>query len=162
MQINFELNNAHVCQDRICFQTPSVLIKNMSEQVILGMPFIAMIYPFKADLHSIKTNVMGVPINFQFASKFEVDICHRSMNCISSKTKHLNFLKQDVMYKRSLNNFLINCFNQKLLLFMIRLLVLFVLIYPMHFGIERNTLFLSPMSRIFLKRKSLQKLVPFK
>jgi hypothetical protein len=100
MQINFELNNAHVCQDRICFQTPSVLIKNMSEQVILGMPFVAMIYPFKADLHGIKTNVMGVPINFQFASKFEVDICHRSMNYISAKTKHLNFLKQDVMYKK--------------------------------------------------------------
>jgi hypothetical protein len=76
MQINFELNNAHVCQNKTCFHTPSVLIKNMSEQVILGMPFIAMIYPFKADLHGIKTNVMGVPINFQFASKFEVDICH--------------------------------------------------------------------------------------
>jgi hypothetical protein len=100
MQINFELNNAHVCQNKTCFHTPSVLIKNMSEQVILGMPFIAMIYPFNADLHGIKTNVIGVPINFQFASKFEVDICHRSMNLISAKTKHLNFLKQDVMYKR--------------------------------------------------------------
>jgi hypothetical protein len=100
MQINFELNNAHVCQNKTCFHTPSVLIKNMSEQVILGMPFIAMIYPFSADLHGIKTNVMGVPINFQFASKFEVDICHRSMNLIFAKTKHLNFLKQDVMYKR--------------------------------------------------------------
>jgi hypothetical protein len=100
MQINFELNNAHVCQNKTCFHTPSVLIKNMSEQVILGMPFIAMIYPFNADLHGIKINVMGIPINFQFASKFEVDICHRSMNLTSAKTKHLNFLKQDVMYKR--------------------------------------------------------------
>jgi hypothetical protein len=100
MQINFELNNAHVCQNKICFHVPSVLIKNMSEQVILGMPFIAMIYPFNANLHGVKTNVMGVPINFQFASKFEVDICHQSMNMISAKTKHLSFLKQDVMYKK--------------------------------------------------------------
>jgi hypothetical protein len=72
----------------------------MSEQVILSMPFIAMIYPFNANLHGIKTNVMGVPISFQFASKFEVNICHRSMNMISAKTKHLNFLKQDVLYKK--------------------------------------------------------------
>jgi hypothetical protein len=55
MQINFELNNAHVCQKKTCFQIPSVLIKSMSEQVILGMPFIAMIYPFNANLHGIKT-----------------------------------------------------------------------------------------------------------
>jgi hypothetical protein len=64
------------------------------------MPFIAMIYLFNANLHGIKTNVMGIPINFQFASKFEVDFCHRSMNILSAKTKHLNFLKQDVMYKK--------------------------------------------------------------
>jgi hypothetical protein len=65
MQINFELNNVHVCQNKICFQTPSVLIKNMSEQVILGMPFVAMIYPFNADLHGIKTICNGnVPIKF--------------------------------------------------------------------------------------------------
>jgi hypothetical protein len=31
MQINFELNNAHVCQHKVCFQIPSVLIKNMSK-----------------------------------------------------------------------------------------------------------------------------------
>jgi hypothetical protein len=31
MQINFELNNAHVCQNKTCFQIPSVLIKNMSD-----------------------------------------------------------------------------------------------------------------------------------
>jgi hypothetical protein len=43
---------------------------------------------------------MGIPIDFSFASKFEVDVCHRSLNMISAKTKHLNFLKQEVKYKR--------------------------------------------------------------
>jgi hypothetical protein len=45
MQINFELNNSHVCQHNVCFHIPSVLVKGMSEQVILGIPFIAMIFP---------------------------------------------------------------------------------------------------------------------
>jgi hypothetical protein len=100
MQINFELNNAHVCQNKVCFHIHYVLIKNMSEHVILGMPFIAMIYPFTTKLNGVTTMMMSVPINFQFASRFEVDVCHRSMNLISAKTKHLNFLKQEVKYKK--------------------------------------------------------------
>jgi hypothetical protein len=44
--------------------------------------------------------MMGVPIKFQFASRFEVNVCHRSMNLISAKTKHLNFLKQKLKYKK--------------------------------------------------------------
>jgi hypothetical protein len=39
MQINFELNDAYVCQHNVCFHIPSVLVKGISEQVILGIPF---------------------------------------------------------------------------------------------------------------------------
>jgi hypothetical protein len=100
MQINFELNNAHVCQHNVCFHIPSVLIKGMTEHVILGIPFIAMIFPFSADFDGISTVKMGIPIYFPFASRFEIDVCHRSMNMLVAKTKHLNFLKQEVKYKR--------------------------------------------------------------
>jgi hypothetical protein len=100
MQINFELNNAHVCQHNACFHIPSVLIKGMTEQVILGIPFIAMIFPFSADFDGVSTVKIGIPIYFPFASRFEIDVCHRSMNMLSAKTKHLNFLKQEVKYKR--------------------------------------------------------------
>jgi hypothetical protein len=93
MQINFELNDAHVCQHNVCFHIPSVLVKGMSEQVILGIPFIAMIFPFTVDFGGISTIKMGIPIVFPFASRFEVDVCHRSLNMISVKTKYLNFLK---------------------------------------------------------------------
>ena len=100
MQINFELNNAHVCQHNVCFHIPSVLIKDMTEKIILGIPFIAMIYPFTADLDGVSTVKMGIPIKFQFASKFEIDVCHPSLNMLPAKIKHLNFLKQEVMYKK--------------------------------------------------------------
>ena len=29
MKIKYELNNAHVCHDNICFNIPSVLVKNI-------------------------------------------------------------------------------------------------------------------------------------
>ena len=41
MKIKYELNNAHVC-----FKIPSVLVKNMTNKVILGLPFINALYPF--------------------------------------------------------------------------------------------------------------------
>ena len=38
-------------------------------------------------------------MKFKFASKFEIDI-DDSLNLIHAKTKHLNFLKQEVRYKK--------------------------------------------------------------
>ena len=40
MKIKYELNNAHVCHDNVCIKISSVLIKNMTHQVFLGLPFI--------------------------------------------------------------------------------------------------------------------------
>jgi hypothetical protein len=100
LQINFELDNVHVCQHNVCFHIPSVLVKDMTEKVILGIPFIAMLYPFIAELDGVSTVKMGIPIKFYFASRFEVDVCKMSLNLIYAKTKHLNFLQQEVKYKK--------------------------------------------------------------
>ena len=104
MQINFELNNAHVCQHNVCFHIPSVLIKDMTEKVILGIPFITMIYPFTADLDGVSTVKMGIPIKFQFASKFEIDTYLHSLDMLPAKIKHLNFLKQEYIYIMVINH----------------------------------------------------------
>jgi 3-isopropylmalate dehydratase small subunit len=39
LQINYELNNIHVCQNNVCFHIPSVLVKNVIDKVILGNSF---------------------------------------------------------------------------------------------------------------------------
>jgi hypothetical protein len=48
--------------------------------------------------HEVKDEL--ILVKFHFASKFEIDVSHRSVNLISTKTKHLNFLQQEVKYKR--------------------------------------------------------------
>ena len=35
MKIKYELNNAHVCHDNVCFKIPSVLVKNMTDKGIV-------------------------------------------------------------------------------------------------------------------------------
>ena len=59
MKIKFELNNAYVCHDNVCFKIPSVLVKNMTDKVILGLPFINALYPFLVEHDEITTDSFG-------------------------------------------------------------------------------------------------------
>ena len=99
MKIKYELNNAHVCHDNVCFKIPSILVKNMTDKVILGLPFINALYHFLVEYDGITTDPFGQKVKFKFASKFETDI-DATLNLIHAKTKHLNFLKQEVRYKK--------------------------------------------------------------
>ena len=68
--------------------------------MILGIPFIFMLYPFTTEEDGVSTVKMGVPVKFHFASRFEIDVNNLNLNLISAKTKHLNFLQQEVKYKK--------------------------------------------------------------
>ena len=74
MKIKYELNNAHMCHDNVCFKIPSILVKNMTDKVILGLPFINALYPFLVEHDGITTDLFGQKVKFKFASKFEIDI----------------------------------------------------------------------------------------
>ena len=91
MQIKYELNNAHVCHDNVYFKILSILVKNMTDKVILGLPFINGLYPFLVEYDGITTDPFGQKVKFKFASKFEIDTDAAS-NMIHAKIKHLKFL----------------------------------------------------------------------
>ena len=59
MKIIYELNNAHVCYDNVCFKIPSVPVKNMIKKVIFGLPFINSLYPFLVEHDGIITDHFG-------------------------------------------------------------------------------------------------------
>ena len=73
MKIKYELNNAHVCHDNVCLKIPFVLNKNMTDKVILGLPFINVLYPFFVEHDGITIDPFGQKVKFKFASKFEID-----------------------------------------------------------------------------------------
>ena len=93
MKIKYELNNSYVCHDNVCFKVLDVLVKNMTDKVILELPFINALYPFFVEHYEIATYPFGQKVKFKFASKFEIDT-DDALNLIHAKTKHLNFLKQ--------------------------------------------------------------------
>ena len=100
MKITYELNNAHVCQNNVCFKIPSVLVKNMSDKVILGIPFISALYPFLTEKDGITTDPFGQKVKFKFASRQEIDQDKGLKSLLFAKQKHLNFLKQEIRYKK--------------------------------------------------------------
>jgi hypothetical protein len=65
MHIDFELNNAHVCQDNDCLKQSFVLVRNMSDKVILGLPFLILLYPFMTDDEGVTTKPLGEPVKFK-------------------------------------------------------------------------------------------------
>ena len=64
--IIYKIPYAHICNDGVCFETVFVLIKDLSSKIILGNPFIALLYPFLTTAEGIKTNVLGKEILFKF------------------------------------------------------------------------------------------------
>ena len=108
MQIEFKIPNAHVCQDNTCFKTTFVLVKNMTDRVILGNPFMCLLYPFTTNSEGITTHPFGQPIKFKFLRKpepreistpQEVSVS-KSLNLIEAKTQHIEYLKDDLRYTR--------------------------------------------------------------
>ena len=116
IKIKYELNDAHVCHDNVCFKIPSVLVKNMTGKVILGLPFINALYPFLIEHDGITIDPFGQKVKFKFTSKFEIDT-DDALNLIHAKTKHLNSFKQEVDTRKLLDNFLINYCYKKLIIF---------------------------------------------
>ena len=71
----------------------------MTDKVILGLQFINASYPFLVEHDGITTDPFEQKVKFKFASKYEIDTNY-ALNLIHAKVKHLNFLKQEVRYKK--------------------------------------------------------------
>ena len=108
LHLKYEIPKAHVCQNNVCFKTPFVLIQNIFDPVILGLPFIALIYPFKVHHNKITTKVLGQKVTFEFCTETDLkqlrhlqkDSISRFLKTITNKSQHINFLKEEINHRR--------------------------------------------------------------
>ena len=89
MQIEFKIPKAHVCQDNVCFKTTFVLVKNMTDRVILGNPFMCLLYPFITNSEGITTHPFDQPIRFKFLKSPEPRDINSLQKVSISKTLNL-------------------------------------------------------------------------
>ena len=59
LDIEYKLQNGHICQYNYCFRTQFVLVQNMTEHLILGTPFITLLYPFQVTDEGVKITILG-------------------------------------------------------------------------------------------------------
>ena len=112
-----------------------------------------MLYPFTAEEDGVSIVKMGVPVKLHFASRFEIDIKNLNLNLISAKTKHLNFLQQEVKYKKIYEQLADKLLQSKIFAFNNKIVDTVCSELPNAFGIGRNILFLYPTSKIFLRKR---------
>ena len=112
LNINYKLSNAHICNNGLCFKTTFILVKNINTKVILGNPFLALLYPFSVTEEGISTKILGQEIQFKFIfppvpkeinslKKISLtrEINFLTKNRIRRKENQINFLKHELKYK---------------------------------------------------------------
>ena len=89
LNIEFRLPNAHVCRDDIFIQTTFVFIKNITNKVILGNPFITLLYPIREiSEKGLTTQILDQEVTFPFV--------------MPPMTQDINLLKE-ISFSKELN-----------------------------------------------------------
>ena len=109
LKINYKLSNVSVCNNGISFQTPFLLVKDISKQVILGTPFINLLRPYKVTDDAIISKILGTKVILKFLqkpSKRDLNILRsysihkNSLNClIQAKRNQVSFLQDETSFK---------------------------------------------------------------
>ena len=95
-------------QNNYCFRTQFILVQNMTEPLILGTPFITLLYHFQVNDEGVKTTILGNIIFFHFIfplTKKEIhqvqsDSINKRINLIQRKQAHINFLSKEIQYEK--------------------------------------------------------------
>ncbi|ESQ33307.1 hypothetical protein EUTSA_v10005523mg, partial [Eutrema salsugineum] len=91
LKVQYKLPCAKICNQGYCFKNQFILVKNLSQEVILGTPFFTQIYPFKVTEQGISTKVVGTKLLFNFLSPMKTkEILNLQQNTIN---KTINLIK---------------------------------------------------------------------
>ena len=98
LQIDYKVSNVHICNKNIYFKTSLLLVKDINKEIILGIPFLALLYPFRVDEEGLKTVYKGQEICFKFISSLkmkELNILEdNEVNLIQKKKQHIKLISK--------------------------------------------------------------------
>ena len=73
-KINYKLAKTHICNKRICIQQPFILVQDLGEGMVLGMPFLNTIYAItRVDNQGVRIELPNQEILFEFSYKKNQD-----------------------------------------------------------------------------------------
>uniref|UniRef100_A0A7N0T614 Uncharacterized protein n=1 Tax=Kalanchoe fedtschenkoi TaxID=63787 RepID=A0A7N0T614_KALFE len=97
LQINFKLPKAYICNNIVCIPESFLLVKNITNQVILGTPFLKNIFPIT---HISEKYLEGTynnqKVSFQFITEPQTKILNKIKDVILRKFNQINFLTEEI------------------------------------------------------------------
>ena len=66
LSIKCKLNKGYIQNNDYCFKNIFLIVDNITNDVILGTPFLTQIYPFYVNEFGVHTTIMGKRISFNF------------------------------------------------------------------------------------------------
>ncbi|PHT25467.1 hypothetical protein T459_35747 [Capsicum annuum] len=104
MEIHYKLPKAHVCNNGICLVNDFVITDDITEDIILGIPFVNQIRPYWSDYDGIRTTLLNQTLFFPLLRPLSQEEGHlikeRTVLKINRLLSHINFLKQDIHIKK--------------------------------------------------------------
>ncbi|KAL4183005.1 hypothetical protein AMTRI_Chr11g95990 [Amborella trichopoda] len=97
--IKYKLSNASVCNNHQCLNTPFIMVNGLSQAVILGVPFLTLLYPLTIDQTRISSTIQNIPIHFNFIHKPKLKELNNVKSQLQNKERFLCTLKQELKYK---------------------------------------------------------------
>ena len=98
LEVNYKIPKAYICKDNTCINTSFVLVKNLSNQVILGTPFFDKIFPLiKVDRTGITGIYQGKEITFQFITNpITRSLNNIKQDLLKAKINQIEFLQKEI------------------------------------------------------------------
>lgn len=106
LKIKYKLDKVYICNDGYCFKNTFFIVKDITNDLILGTPFLTQIYPFYVNEIGVHTNIMGKMISFKFLSPTKQkessllqssSIYHR-IDSIQKMNSQISFIKDNISY----------------------------------------------------------------
>ncbi|KAK2979079.1 hypothetical protein RJ640_026029 [Escallonia rubra] len=105
MKINYKISNSWVCNDGICLKTHFIVVRSLSQFIILGTHFLSLLNPMTIDDKGIHSNALEHDICFKFVNPPQEQVIHSLKKELIFRQNQICFLKEDLKF-RKINRYL--------------------------------------------------------
>jgi len=108
LSTSYKLHKGYIKNDAYCFKNTFLIFDNITNDVILGTPFLTQIYPFNVNESGVHTKIMGKTISFNFLSaakqkkitQLQSSSIYKQINTIQIKQNLITSVQEEVSYLR--------------------------------------------------------------
>ena len=88
LRVKYKLSNAFIESNNYQFKNIFILVQDLNEDVILGLPFVTQLYPFQVDQDGLTTSILGRNITFSFVTPVQ----NKEVRMLQSSSIQQNYI----------------------------------------------------------------------